>query len=1339
MSSLAGSISKMFSGTLVSRILGQVRLIVIVAALGTTAQADAFMVANTLPNTIYNLIAGGVLNAILVPQIVRAMKRDDGEAYTDRLLTVAGVLLLGATLVLTAGAALLVTLYASQMAPQWFALAVAFAFWCIPQVFFYGLYTLLGNVLNARSSFGPYMWAPVVNNVVAIAGLVGYIWLYGTAASGSGSDPADWDSGRIAMVGGFATLGVVAQALVLIIPLHRSGFRFRPRWGLRGSGLGSASRMAMWTFGALAVGQLGFLMLTNVASAANGAAESVDAFVPTNTAYSSAFSIYMLPQSLITTSLVTALFTRMSAHAAVNDGAAVREDMSFGMRVVGVFTVFAAAALAVLAVPVVQAVIPTASPEAAVGFAAVLAALSLGIPAQGIWTIDQRVSYAYEDARTLFRIQIPMAVLIVVGGFLSFLAPPQWWVPIVSGASALSLYVGAVVGYLALRTKLPSLDGSRVLRTYLRLTLAVIPAAAAGWTSLHFWGPVSGESAGMGSFATALLKVLAIGTLMAAIYVVLLRRLEVDELDEILDPVRRLLRRRRAPASAPSSAAPNMDGGGGVDGEDPDVRAVAGSLIAGRFRLDSEQGTTASGATVWVGRDRVLDRAVTVLVDGTESADDVLDAARRASLIDDNRFARIVDTGRDVNGAVFVVSELPEGTPLTDLAGHLTPQSARAVIGETAAALEAARRRGVHHGALEPGRVLVTPDGNVVITGLGYLAVADGMDEQHPDPVEASLARSRTDARELARLHGFLISGSVPEDVDERSNAGEVMRSLAPWEEITLPSGPTPPRAHPLWRRVRDDGASLRDPSAGAGGDASAGASADATGLAAAAAAAGAAAAWGAAEAAAATAPPPPPPVDTSTWTLRRGDRLSDPPPGFDDLLSATSPEPAGRVAHAASLPAPWSVLLPGQPSAGSPEEQPTEEAPTEEAPPGEEPTGEPRATPASPTSATTPASPEEGPDAVALTATPDSAGAPDAGAGRRARLAATGAVLTGAAAAAAARARSASASLTERMAERRARAEEAREAARAADEATGDVGAAGEPEPDVDAAPVDASRRGTVLTAAAAAASEKVQAGGTQLRQQATRAREASVRAAGTSMRKLDTFVSRHDLHVPGELETEDNAALPFSERRLDPGPFVIMLMVIAVAAATVFSVLNLLSVGGIGDSSETPAEVVPTAEATPTAPTTAAPTEPAASTAAPVISSIGVLDPQGDGAENPDLTPRALDGDTETFWRSRSYVNPQYGMKVGIGLDLVLAERAVVTEVELTLHGEGGHVQVKADPGNAVDGEVIAEADMGRTTVIPLPEGTELSNVVLWFTALPVADSDGKNRVEMLEVAVR
>src|SRR5690606_39613755 len=115
-------------------------------------------------NVVYMLGAGGVLNAILVPPIVRAMRsRDGGEEYVDRLLTMAGAALLGLTLLLTGGAVVLVSVYASELSPEWFDLAVAFAVWCIPQLFFYGMYTLLGQVLNARGIFGPYMWAPAAN------------------------------------------------------------------------------------------------------------------------------------------------------------------------------------------------------------------------------------------------------------------------------------------------------------------------------------------------------------------------------------------------------------------------------------------------------------------------------------------------------------------------------------------------------------------------------------------------------------------------------------------------------------------------------------------------------------------------------------------------------------------------------------------------------------------------------------------------------------------------------------------------------------------------------------------------------------------------------------------------------------------------------------------------------------------------------------------------------------------------------------------------------------------------------------------------------------------------
>ena len=269
--SLGRSTAVMAAGTGVSRVLGLVRNTLLVAAVGVTSApaADAFAVANTLPNIFYMLIAGGVINAVLVPQVVRAYRSANGQEYVDRLLTVSFVILGGATVVLWAASPLIVRVFLSG---EQAALATAFALWCVPQVFFYGVYTLLGQVLNARGSFGPYMWAPVVNNVIAIVGLVAFIAMYGTwerPARGTVEDLSVWSGGRVTLLAATATLGVVAQAAVLVWPLRRLGFRYRPRRGWRGAGLGSAGRVAGWTFAALAVGQLGAFVVMKVAALAS--------------------------------------------------------------------------------------------------------------------------------------------------------------------------------------------------------------------------------------------------------------------------------------------------------------------------------------------------------------------------------------------------------------------------------------------------------------------------------------------------------------------------------------------------------------------------------------------------------------------------------------------------------------------------------------------------------------------------------------------------------------------------------------------------------------------------------------------------------------------------------------------------------------------------------------------------------------------------------------------------------------------------------------------------------------------------------------------------------------
>ncbi|HJA39613.1 MAG TPA: oligosaccharide flippase family protein, partial [Candidatus Brevibacterium intestinigallinarum] len=350
LSSLARSSAVMTAGTLTSRILGFVKAMLLATAIGVTVggAADAFDVANKVPNNLYMLLAGGVLNAVLVPQIIRAAKRPDGgQDFVNRLLTLAVITLGAVTLLATLAAPLLVRLYSSSgWSDDQRALAIAFAYWCLPQIFFYGLYTMLGQVLNAHSSFGPYMWAPVLNNVIAIAGLGIFIALFG--AGGVQNAVGTWDTAKITVLAGSATLGVVGQALILLWPLRRIGFRFRPTFGFRGVGLGTAGNVAMWTFGAVLVGQLGFIVTSRVAASASSTTGEVSASLA---AYSLAYLVFMLPHSLIAVSLATALFTSLSAFAANDDTDSVRSSLGLGLRLVGLVNVFATAAFITLSTP----------------------------------------------------------------------------------------------------------------------------------------------------------------------------------------------------------------------------------------------------------------------------------------------------------------------------------------------------------------------------------------------------------------------------------------------------------------------------------------------------------------------------------------------------------------------------------------------------------------------------------------------------------------------------------------------------------------------------------------------------------------------------------------------------------------------------------------------------------------------------------------------------------------------------------------------------------------------------------------------------------------------------
>ncbi|WP_375294972.1 murein biosynthesis integral membrane protein MurJ [Brevibacterium sp.] len=525
----------MTAGTFTSRILGFVKAALLAAAIGVTAvQADAFDVANKVPNTLYMLLAGGVVNAVLVPQLVRAAKmKDGGKDYTNRLLTLSFLILAGVSVVATLAAPVLVWLYSSGWSPGQMALATAFAYWCLPQLFFYGLYTLLGQVLNAKSSFGPYMWAPVLNNVVAIIGLVIFIVMFGAEKTTSHAIET-WTPQSIALLGGSATLGVAAQALILIWPLKRIGFSYRPTFGFRGVGLGTAGKVASWTFAAMLIGQLGFLVISRVAAGAS--VEGADN--ASNAAYSMAYLVFMLPHSLIAVSLATALFTSMSTDAANQDTAAVREGFSTGVRMVGMINLFATVAFFVLSTQVALVIAGDANVEQAQAIGAVIVTMVIGLIPFSANYLAQRVFYAYEDAKTPFLIQLPQVIFTSLAVWAVAYIPKEFTVMAIGAAMSLGYLLAMILSFSILHRRLGGIDIPNIVKAHLKYLAAGAVTMVIGFLGLYLindWFPV-------GRIA-ALLEVLVLGLVMLVVYLGVCYLLKVRELHSIIGVVAGKIRR----------------------------------------------------------------------------------------------------------------------------------------------------------------------------------------------------------------------------------------------------------------------------------------------------------------------------------------------------------------------------------------------------------------------------------------------------------------------------------------------------------------------------------------------------------------------------------------------------------------------------------------------------------------------------------------------------------------------------------------------------------------------------------------------------------------------------
>jgi putative peptidoglycan lipid II flippase len=521
-------------GTIVSRLTGFARLYLLAFTIGTHLDADLFSNANTLPNTLYILVAGGVFNVVLVPQMVRAMKRDadGGEAYVNRIMTLGLLVLATATVVLMAAVPLLMhlvfdgLLFKPAYADQYDSARLLMLL-CMPQVFFYGTFVLLGQVLNARGVFGPMMWAPIANNLVAISMLGTYL-----AAFGSSDDLDGFTTDQTLVLGLGSTVGIAVQAALLIPYLRRAGFRFRPRFDFRHTGLGHTLRLGAWTLGFIAANQAAYIVVQRLgveATLEGGRAAAGSAV------YEIGYLASQVPHGVITVSLATAIIPTLSALAADQAFDTLSAQLSRVLRIVLAVIAPLATAAVVLGATAIQAVAFGGLRANAHAIGWTVAAFAPAMVLFAVHYMMLRGFYAMENTRTPFLIQLAVAGTNVVAALvLTSLVTPQN----VAVALALSFGAAYLVGATLSATLLP---GTTIFDAEMRLFLVRLAIACCGaalvmvsvLTALHASGvPADTPARALGLLALS-------GPAGAGTYLVLARVVGLTELNSVVSALRR--------------------------------------------------------------------------------------------------------------------------------------------------------------------------------------------------------------------------------------------------------------------------------------------------------------------------------------------------------------------------------------------------------------------------------------------------------------------------------------------------------------------------------------------------------------------------------------------------------------------------------------------------------------------------------------------------------------------------------------------------------------------------------------------------------------------------------
>jgi putative peptidoglycan lipid II flippase len=521
--------------SLVSRATGFLRALVVAAAVGGDIVGGDYAIANNLPNVVYQLLLDGVLASVLIPSLVRARKQeaDRGQAYAQRLLTLAVIALGAATLIVVPSAPLFTALVTNDNTPEASReLLNILSYLLLPEIFFYGLAGIFAAILNTRGSFKAPMWAPILNNLVVIA----TCGLFALMRIGEGRLTLESITTPQALVlGTGTTLGIVLQSISLWPALRKVGFRWQWRFDFRALHLGELGRLSAWMLLYVAMNQIGVtvvLRIANLAGQKNAANYA---------AYNNAFLIFMMAHGIVAVSVITAIMPRMSSAAADGRLGEVAEQLSNATRLASVVLMPAAAMYVALGKPLGVMLFGWGeySHQMAVETGWVITMAGLALVPYAISQLQTSAFYALRDTRTPSLLNVPVVGVRIAIDVVFYLALPA---AIVTASlmlgTALSFLVALVPGYWLLRRKLGRLGLRQVADALVRLAIAAVVAAVP--TFVIGW--LIGTALGDGKISS-ILQVVIGGSVLVGVYAVVATLLKVREVSQFGRMIRRRIGR----------------------------------------------------------------------------------------------------------------------------------------------------------------------------------------------------------------------------------------------------------------------------------------------------------------------------------------------------------------------------------------------------------------------------------------------------------------------------------------------------------------------------------------------------------------------------------------------------------------------------------------------------------------------------------------------------------------------------------------------------------------------------------------------------------------------------